>query len=66
MGSMVRVAGFLLAAVVSGVVLLGIPSLAVADAKGKGDAAHKHFKGEVIDKGGELGFEIAGQEVILQ
>ena len=50
MGSMVRVAGFLVATVVSGVVLLGIASFAVADGKAKGDTAHKHFKGEVIGK----------------
>jgi hypothetical protein len=49
-----RVAGFLVAAVVSGVVLLGTASLAIADQKGKGHDAHKHFKGEVIEKGGGL------------
>ena len=54
MRSMQRVAGFLVAAVVSGAVLLGTASLAVADDKGKGHAAHKHFKGEVIEKGGAL------------
>ena len=54
MVSIVRVAGFLVATVVSGVVLLGIASYAFADEKAKGDTAHKHFKGEVIEKGGEL------------
>ena len=54
MQSMQRVAGFLVGAVVSGAVLLGTVSLAVADEKGKGHAAHKHFKGEVIEKGGGL------------
>ena len=54
MRSIVRVAGFLVATVVSGVVVLGVAGLAVADVKGKADAAHKHFKGEVIEKGGEL------------
>ena len=53
MRSMQRVAGFLVGAVVSGVVSLGLASSALADMKG--DAAHKHFKGEVIEKGaGEL------------
>src|SRR5918994_824510 len=55
MRSMQRVAGFLVGAVVSGALLLGSASLAVADQKGKGHEAHKHFKGEVIEKGaGEL------------
>lgn len=54
MQSMQRVAGFLVGAVVSGAVLLGTVSLAGADEKGKGHAAHKHFKGEVIEKGGAL------------
>src|SRR6478672_5581927 len=54
MRSMQKVAGFLVAAVVSGAVLLGTTSLAVADEKGKGQDAHKHFKGEVIEKGGAL------------
>ena len=54
MQSMQRVAGFLVGAVVSGAVLLGTVSLAVADEKGKGHSAHKHFKGEVIEKGGTL------------
>lgn len=54
MRSMLRVAGFLVAAVVTGAVLLATASLAVADEKGKGDVAHKHFKGEVIEKGGGL------------
>ena len=49
-----RVAGFLVGALVSGAVLLGTASLAVADEKGKGHEAHKHFKGEVIEKGGTL------------
>ena len=49
-----RVAGFLVGALVSGAVLLGTASFAVADDKGKGHAAHKHFKGEVIEKGGAL------------
>lgn len=49
MRSMQRVAGFLVGAVVSGSVLLGTVSLA-----GKGQEAHKHFKGEVIEKGGGL------------
>ena len=31
--------------------MLGAASLAVADEKGKGRDAHKHFKGEVIEKG---------------
>jgi len=54
MRSMQSVAGFLVAAVVGGAVLLGTASVAVADAKGKGGEAHKHFKGEVIEKGGGL------------
>ena len=54
MRRMLRVAGFLVAAVVSGAVLLGTASSAVADEIGKGNVAHKHFKGEVIEKGGEL------------
>jgi len=54
MRSMAKVARFLVASVVSGVILLAIASLAVADVKGKGDAGHKHFKGEVVEKGGEL------------
>ena len=55
MRSMQRVAGFLVGAVVSGALLLGAAGLAVADQKGKGHEAHKHFKGEVIEKGaGEL------------
>ena len=54
MRSIQRVGGFIIAAIVTGVVLLATASLAVADVKGKGDAAHKHFKGEVIEKGGEL------------
>lgn len=54
MRRMLRVAGFLVAAVVSGAILLGTASSAVADEKGKGNEAHKHFKGEVIEKGGEL------------
>ena len=54
MRSIVRVAGFLVAIVVSGVVLLGTANFAVADEKGKGDAAHKHFKGEIIEMGGGL------------
>ncbi|MDF2756676.1 MAG: hypothetical protein K0S94_2268, partial [Nitrospira sp.] len=52
MRSMQRVAGFLVGAVVSGALLLGAASLAVADQKGKGHDAHKHFKGEVIEKAG--------------
>jgi len=51
---MQRVAGFLVGAVVSGAVVLGTASFAVADEKGKGHEAHKHFKGEVIEKGGGL------------
>ena len=54
MPSMQRVAGFLVGAMVSGAVLLGAASLAVAGEKGKGQEAHKHFKGEVIEKGGGL------------
>jgi hypothetical protein len=54
MRSMQRVAGFLVGAVLSGAVLLGTASLAVADEIGKGHEAHKHFKGEVIEKGGAL------------
>ena len=54
MRSMQRVAGFMVAAVVSGAFLLGTASLAVADEKGKGHEAHKHFKGEVIEKSGGL------------
>jgi hypothetical protein len=54
MRSMQRVAGFWVAAVMSGTVLLAITGLAVADQKGKGQATHKHFKGEVIEKGGAL------------
>ena len=54
MQSMQRVAGFFVAAVVSGAVVLGAVSLAVADEKGKRHQAHKHFKGEVIEKGGGL------------
>ena len=54
MQSMQRVAGFIVAAVVSGAVVLGAVSLAVADEKGKRHEAHKHFKGEVIEKGGGL------------
>jgi hypothetical protein len=54
MRSMQRVAGFMVGAIVSGAFLLGSASLSVADEKGKGHAAHKHFKGEVIEKGGEL------------
>ena len=57
MRSMQKVAGFLVAAVVSGAVLLGTSSLAVADQKGKGQEAHKHFKGEVIEKGGALAIQ---------
>ena len=53
MRSMQNVAGFLVAAVVSGAVL-GTAGLALADEKGKGQGAHKHFTGEVIEKGGEL------------
>ena len=52
MRSMQRVAGFLIGAVVSGTILVGAASFAVA--AGKGQGAHKHFKGEVIEKGGEL------------
>jgi hypothetical protein len=62
MRSMQRVAGFLVGAVVSGALLLGAASLAVADQKGKGHDAHKHFKGEVIEKAGAL--HIKPQEVI--
>jgi hypothetical protein len=51
---MQRVGGFLVGAVVSGALLLGAASLAVADQKGKGHGAHKHFKGEVIEKAGSL------------
>jgi hypothetical protein len=51
---MLKVAGFMIAALVSGALLLGTTSLAAADEKGKGDQAHKHFKGEVIEKGGGL------------
>jgi len=51
---MQRVAGFLVAVVVGGAVLLGTTSSAVADGKGKGQDAHKHFKGEVIEKDGGL------------
>src|SRR5262249_6443368 len=55
MRSMVRGAGFVGAIIiVSGAVLLGIVSLAVAAEKGKGQDAHKHFKGEIIESGGEL------------
>lgn len=54
MRSMQKVAGFVVATVVSGAVLLGTVSLAVAGEKGKGQEAHKHFKGEVIEKGGAL------------
>lgn len=54
MRSMQRVAGFLIGAVVGGAVLLGTTSLAVAAEKGKGHEAHKHFKGEVIEKAGAL------------
>lgn len=54
MQSMHRVAGFIVAVVVSGAVVLGAFSLAMADDKGKGNAAHKHFKGEVIEGGGGL------------
>ena len=51
MRGMVRVAGFVVAVVVSGAVLLTTASLAVADQKGE---AHKHFKGEIIESGGGL------------
>ena len=54
MRSMQRAGGFLVGAVVSGALLLGAASLAVADQKGKGHEAHKHFKGEVIEKAGAL------------
>ena len=47
-----RVAGFMVAAVVGGAVMLGTATLTVANEKGKGSGAHKHFKGEVIEKGG--------------
>ena len=54
MWSMQRVAGFMVAVVVGGAVVLGTATLTVADEKGKGSGAHKHFKGEVIEKGGGL------------
>ena len=54
MRSMLRVAGFLVATIVSGAISLGTAGLALGDEKGKGQEAHKHFKGEVIEKGGEL------------
>lgn len=54
MRSMQKIAGFLVGALVSGAVLLGTASLAEAGEKGKGQEAHKHFKGEVIEKGGGL------------
>jgi hypothetical protein len=54
MRSMHTVAGFLVGAVVSGAVLLTTANFADADAKGKGHDAHKHFKGEVIEKDGGL------------
>jgi hypothetical protein len=54
MRSMQKNAGFHVAAIVSGAVLLATASLAVAAEKGKGQEAHKHFKGEVIEKGGGL------------
>jgi hypothetical protein len=54
MRSILKVAGFFVAAVVSAAVLPGTPNLAVAAEKGKGQEAHKHFKGEVIEKSGEL------------
>jgi hypothetical protein len=49
-----KAAQFFVAAVVSGAVLLTTVNLAVADQKGKGHDAHKHFKGEVIEKEGGL------------
>ena len=54
MRSMQRVAAFMVVAVVAGAIVLGTASLTVADEKGKGSGAHKHFKGEVIEKGGGL------------
>lgn len=54
MRSIHTVAGFLVGAVVSGAVLLTTANFALADAKGKGQDAHKHFKGEVIEKDGGL------------
>jgi len=54
MRSMQRVPGFVVAAIVSGAVLLTTASFALADEKGKGQDPHKHFKGEVVGMGGGL------------
>jgi hypothetical protein len=44
--------GIVVAAMVCGAVALGTTALSFADEKGKG--AHRHYKGEVVDKAGNL------------
>jgi hypothetical protein len=52
MGSVKGISGFVLAAVACGVVVLGTAGLSLADDKGAG--GHRHYKGEVVDKAGNL------------
>lgn len=52
MANCVKTSGFMLAIVVCGAMALVTTGLSVADDKGSG--THRHYKGEVIDKGGNL------------
>ena len=52
MASIKGVSGFVIAAVACSVVALGTAGLSVADDKGKG--THRHYKGEVVEKAGNL------------
>jgi hypothetical protein len=47
----------MVATVIGGAVMLGTADLTIADQKGKGHSAHKHFKGEIIEKAGGLAIQ---------
>ena len=47
-----RMSGFVVAVVVCGAMVLGMAGASFADGKGKD--AHRHYKGEVVDKAGSL------------
>lgn len=52
MRSVKGIFGFVVAAVACGAVALSTAGMAFADEKGK--SAHRHYKGEVVEKGGNL------------
>ena len=52
MGSVKGISGFVVAAVAFGAMALSTSGVSFADGKSKG--AHRHYKGEVVDKAGNL------------